>query len=63
MGNITDQLDRFYRLVFEAESKMDLYEEKMREIENSRVGLKAQLKAIENENKANATFEQVLDIL
>ncbi len=42
--------------------KMELYEEKMREIENGRTELKSQLKSIENEKGANATFEQVLDV-
>jgi site-specific DNA recombinase len=42
--------------------KMDLYEEKMREIENSRVELKSQLKSLESEKKPNVTFEQVLDV-
>ena len=43
--------------------KMDLYEEKMREIENSRVELKSQLKILESEKKATVTFEQVLDVI
>lgn len=42
--------------------KMDLYEDKMREIENSRTELKSQLQNIEKERGANATFEQVLDV-
>ncbi len=42
--------------------KMDLYEEKMREISNARIELNSQLKALEKERKGNVTFEQVLDV-
>jgi site-specific DNA recombinase len=42
--------------------KFDLYEEKMRDIQNARVEFKSQLKEIEKEKKGNVTFEQVLDV-
>jgi hypothetical protein len=42
--------------------KFDLYEEKMRDIQNARVEFKSQLREIEKEKKGNVTFEQVLDV-